>query len=527
MNWLTNYVKYMSLLLLYSSIYVGAQEKNIQVSALQQKESPAENRYAFIVGIDHYADSSISSLSSCRLDAVRFGSFLKSASGWEVPKRQISIQLDVEKEQLQKEFIRLLEQIKTPELSTLYFYYSGHGVRGSMVPSDFKKENPQSLVSYAWIKNEISKRGIKAQVFVIDACYSGSIITMKDPLDFNDLYLQELAKSTDESFAVFTAANAYRVTPAEKHESLYSKYFLKSIEDTQTDTNGDGVLTAGEVFNSVNANLEAISAPQFAGNKNFPMASLQNHLANRTETYAKETFTTKNQLLQWRDALDERTLSENDLTAKIVALKENPSSGNLAKLGFLFREGIGVSQDSNEALKYFVTAAAEGDAFALYNLGYFHSKGIGLKKDLEKARDYYLKAAEKGNPYAQHNLGGAYGKRNGELCPYNFKKAIYWLEKAAHQGYSNSQTALGQLYHRKADWTSHKSKKQTYYEMAVQWYTKASKSNHALAQYQLAHCYEFGKGTNKDVEASKYWYKEACSNDVLQSCKKLLVLANL
>ena len=42
MNWLTNYVKYMSLLLLYSSIYVGAQEKNIQVSALQQKESPAE-----------------------------------------------------------------------------------------------------------------------------------------------------------------------------------------------------------------------------------------------------------------------------------------------------------------------------------------------------------------------------------------------------------------------------------------------------------------------------------------------------
>ena len=150
-----------------------------------------------------------------------------------------------------------------------------------------------------------------------------------------------------------------------------------------------------------------------------------------------------------------------------------------------------------------------------------------MKKDLEKARDYYLKAAEKGNPYAQHNLGGAYGKRNGELCPYNFKKAIYWLEKAAHQGYSNSQTALGQLYQRKADWTTHKSKKQAYYEMAVQWYTKASKSNHAMAQYQLAHCYEFGKGTNKDVEASKYWCKEACSNDVLQSCKKLLVLANL
>lgn len=512
--------------------------KRIKVKAFKQKLSPVENRYAFIVGNDHYSDPSISSLSSCRLDAVRMSSFLKSNSGWHLPVKNISLLLDANKSEIQTELSGLLAKIRDPENSTIYFYYSGHGIQGGIVPVDYSSENPSALVSYGWIKSKIAKKNILAQVFIVDACYSGSILEMKDPLDFNKLYMQSvLPKNKEENFIVFTASNAYQVTPAGRHESLYSQHLLNALENVLTDSDQNGVLTAGELFNRVNKSLGEFSDPQFSGNAEFPIARViqdrdpVNYTLNLTsDSFMEEDFeTSRNRSgssMLWRQQLDELDNSM-EIDQMITDLRNSELAKDLARLGFLYREGIGVEKNYNKALQYFISAALEGDSFAEYNLGYMFSRGLGVKKDPEKALHYYKTASRKGDVYAQHNMGTLYAKREQYFLEYDFEIAVEWFEKAAAKGYINSQIALGRLYKERGDWTLNKKRQRSLYEKAVYWFNLASKQNSSKAQFELASCYEFGKGTEKDLEKSKYWYKKACTNDYYKSCRKLLIIANL
>lgn len=528
-------------LLCFSIAYLNAQEKNILVAQNGRVENlnAVDNRYAFIIGNDHYRSNEISSLSSCRLDAVRFGSFLKSSSGWRLPKKNIRLMLDATQQDLEQGLIELLRKIDQPENSTVYFYYSGHGVPGSIVPTDFDKDRPETLVSYAWIKDQINKRKINAQVFVIDACYSGSIISMKDPMDFNKIYsnLMENQRTT-EKFAVFTAANAYRVTPAGRHESLYTKYFMKAIESDSTDSDKDGVLRAGEIYEVIEKEIGSLSSPQFAGNDKFPIASLVSDdgrnsgngtaqfRATISRTEVSSTAAMESAVL-WRKSVENMTGQMGAIQEMISNLEAEKSPRALAQIGFLYRQGIGVEQNINKALQFFISAASEGDRFAEYNLGYLYSKGLGLEQNAQKAMTYYMKAAEKGDPFAQNNLGSAYSQKDGDLCEFNFDKSVHWFQKAADQGHVKSQIALGKLYKLKADWTSNKKRKKALYENAVHWLDLASKENHSQAQYELANCYEFGLGVDKDLTKSKFWYKQACNNDMYRSCRKLMLLAKL
>lgn len=523
-------------LLLYNLGSSFSQNKDILVAqnGRVERAHPADHRYAFIVGNDHYQDMSISSLSSCRLDAVRFGAFLKSGSGWDLPKGNISLLLDATQEEVKKGLQRVLTQMDDPQQSTLYFYYSGHGVPGGMVPVDFTSEQPESLISYAWIKETIQRHGIRAQVFVIDACYSGSIIDMKDAVDFNRIYQHLMQEEGDNAMAVFTAANAYRVTPAGRHESLYTKYFIQAIDNASTDQNQDGVLTAKEVYQSIEASIGDLSSPQFAGNQNFPMAKV--HASHtQTETAANFSLSLNQQptmvvqesdvSVLWRESVHTMAQQPEAMQKLIVQLQQENSAEAQARLGFIHREGLGVTKDINKALNYFVSAASRGNRFAEYNLGYLYSRGMGLEQDKEKALQYYIKAAEKGDPFAQNNLGAIYA--NKATSHYDFKKAVAWFSLSATQGYTHAQIALATLYKQKGEWTKNPKKKQGWYEKAVHWLDQAAQENHPDAQFELARCYEFGLGIEKNMEQSKFWYQQACDNNISRSCRKLMLLANL
>jgi TPR repeat protein len=91
---------------------------------------------------------------------------------------------------------------------------------------------------------------------------------------------------------------------------------------------------------------------------------------------------------------------------KLAAAQGNPDAQY--QIGLMYRTGKGVPQDNIEAVKWYQLSAAQGDAMAQHNLGFMYDHGLGIDKNYDKAFDYYKLAAEQGLPEAQSKLGLAY-----------------------------------------------------------------------------------------------------------------------
>ena len=70
------------------------------------------------------------------------------------------------------------------------------------------------------------------------------------------------------------------------------------------------------------------------------------------------------------------------------------------KLGLLYSDGKGVSQDDVEAVKWFQRAAGQGDAVAQTCLGMAYAGGLGVSQDLVLAYMWCSLAAMRGNELA-------------------------------------------------------------------------------------------------------------------------------
>jgi len=66
--------------------------------------------------------------------------------------------------------------------------------------------------------------------------------------------------------------------------------------------------------------------------------------------------------------------------------------------------GKGVKQNYAEAMRWYLLAAAQGNATALSNLGFMYENGVGVEEDEPKALMYYNKAAKKGDENAIRNI---------------------------------------------------------------------------------------------------------------------------
>ena len=67
----------------------------------------------------------------------------------------------------------------------------------------------------------------------------------------------------------------------------------------------------------------------------------------------------------------------------------------------MYQHGIGVRQDSIEAVSWYRKAAEQGDVRGQFGLGMRYYNGEGVTQDLVKAASWFRKAAEQGNPQAQ------------------------------------------------------------------------------------------------------------------------------
>ncbi len=66
----------------------------------------------------------------------------------------------------------------------------------------------------------------------------------------------------------------------------------------------------------------------------------------------------------------------------------------------MYSIGLGVPQDSKQAVTLFRKAAEQGHVLAQYELGIMYSKGLGVPQDSKQAVTWFRKAAEQGDASA-------------------------------------------------------------------------------------------------------------------------------
>lgn len=129
------------------------------------------------------------------------------------------------------------------------------------------------------------------------------------------------------------------------------------------------------------------------------------------------------------------------------------------RLGRMYADGDGVTQDDQRAFEYFsriANAHAEDSpsapqaavvANAFVALGRYYLQGIPnsqIKRDAERAREMFSYAASYfGNADAQYDLARLYLKGIG--APHDVKYGARWLGLAAQKGQHEAQAMLGKM----------------------------------------------------------------------------------
>jgi hypothetical protein len=142
------------------------------------------------------------------------------------------------------------------------------------------------------------------------------------------------------------------------------------------------------------------------------------------------------------------SISETEKVRRLRQLLARPDGRHTRvaqyNIAVCYKQGVGVVQDSAEAMRWYRLAADRGYAKAQYSLGVLYETGIvGVPQDSAEAARCYRLAADQGYARAQFNLGASY--QNGDGVPQDSAEAVRWVHLAADQGYSLALAAVAQL----------------------------------------------------------------------------------
>ena len=158
--------------------------------------------------------------------------------------------------------------------------------------------------------------------------------------------------------------------------------------------------------------------------------------------------------------------------------------------------------DYKEAMRWYRTAADEGDAIAQGNIGWLYQAGLGVPQDYEEAMRWYRMSVDNGSHEASRLIGGLY--LDGLGVPRDYKEAMRWYRIAAEYGSAPAQNQIGWLYQNGFG-------VERDYEEAMRWFRKAADHGVARAEAHIGEFYANGLGVPRDDATARYWFKRAAA----------------
>ena len=243
------------------------------------------------------------------------------------------------------------------------------------------------------------------------------------------------------------------------------------------------------------------------------IAEQQKAVAEEQRAVAEEQRRQADDILVGATKIINKTSKQVDIDTKkqifgvFRAGTDHGDSTSMTYMGFLYEEGLGVTQDYAKAREWYEKGADKGNADAMKQLGLLHAKGFGVTKDDAKAQEWFEKAADKGGASMMTELGQLYVKGFGNATQgfgvtKDDAKAREWYEKAADKGNAEAMRGLGELYHYGFGVTKDDAK-------AREWYEKAADKGDAEAMTKLGVFYTNGFGVTRDDAKAQEWFEKA------------------
>ncbi len=207
---------------------------------------------------------------------------------------------------------------------------------------------------------------------------------------------------------------------------------------------------------------------------------------------------------------------------KNLVSAENGDVAAVHTLGMMKLEGIGVEQNTTEAVNWLIKASDAGNYNSQYTLAEIYEKIRNLEDidaDYKKAFNYLNQAAKQGYVKAQYMLGDIYAGRYFEFYDWGIQsdryKAFDWFTKAAEQGNSNALIRLAIMYKEGKAITRD-------YKKTFNLLSQAAKSNNSDAQFNIGILYLNGIGVEKNLTQALAWMNKAANNNS-SAAQKFLV----
>lgn len=125
---------------------------------------------------------------------------------------------------------------------------------------------------------------------------------------------------------------------------------------------------------------------------------------------------------------------------RIKARAETNDAEAQLTLGWLYDKGDGVPRDQEQAFRWWLKAAEQGQPAGQFNVALSYRLGLGVTQDYGEAVNWYQRTGEPMDALALYDLGwmSAFGRG----LPKNHDDAVKWWQEALIQGYKVAKREL-------------------------------------------------------------------------------------
>ena len=207
-------------------------------------------------------------------------SFFKSPEGGALPDKQLRLLID--EAATKDEILKNLDDFaqKSGKNDAIMFFFSGHGVDGAFLPSDYDGRN--QVVKHKDLLDIIENSKAKSKIIIADACHSGSFTAKRQNHEttINTLYS---AFSNSRGGTLLLLSSKAEETSIESNglrQGVFSHFLITGLNG-HANTNSDKIITVKEIYDYVYTNVRFFTnnrqTPVIRGNfdENMPMGTIR------------------------------------------------------------------------------------------------------------------------------------------------------------------------------------------------------------------------------------------------------------
>ena len=190
-------------------------------------------------------------------------------------------------------------------------------------------------------------------------------------------------------------------------------------------------------------------------------------------------------------------------------LAEDGDTRAMCDYGKLFdTTGAPVTQNPEEAFKWYLKAAEYGDDRGQFFVGESYYNGKLVERDYVQACKWFTLSAEKGYAIAQYYLGHMYYKGNG--VPIDQKEAMRWFKLSVDRECNEARVTLGDIYCTFDNYD--------YYEKAFKLYSAAMEDGYGPAFYRMGMMNYTGRGRPPNPTAALRIFRNGAERNNNECC---------